>query len=487
MEKGLALEPSNAGLLEAQTSLMEREMGANAEPAAGANGMAKLFNSPDVWAKLGAHPSTSGYLADPSFVQTIKNLQQHPEMIGGLMRDPRVMQAVGVILGIDLNAGGEGMGMPGSRGEPMETDAPKAEKKAPAAAEKPKAKEPEPVPEEELTEEEKAAREVKAKANAEKDLGNEAYKKKDFATATKHYLAASELCPAEMSYVSNLAAVDLETGHYAECIDRCKKAIELGRAARADYSLIAKAFDRMGKAHLKLDQLAEAIEAFNKSLSENRTADVLTRLRDTEKLKRTRDAEAYIDPEKARLAKEKGDEDFKGGRFPEAIKHYEEAILRSPNDPKLYSNKAACYQKLGAFPEVIKDCDKAISLDKTFVKAYSRKAHAQFLMKEYHKAMETYRAGLVVDPNNADLLDGLQKALAKVHGEADPNESEEQRVERAMRDPEIQQILSDPGMRLILESMKTEPGAFQNHIKNPDVATKIQKLMDAGIIRVGGR
>lgn len=76
---------------------------------------------------------------------------------------------------------------------------------------------------------------------------------------------------------------------------------------------------------------------------------------------------------------------------------------------QVYSNRAACYTKLGAMPEGLKDAEKCLELDPTFTKGYTRKGAIQFFMKEYDKAMETYQAGLKLDPNNQELLDGVRR------------------------------------------------------------------------------
>lgn len=44
-------------------------------------------------------------------------------------------------------------------------------------------------------------------------------------------------------------------------------------------------------------------------------------------------------------------------------------------------------------------------------------------------------------------------------------------------------ILQDPIMQSILQQAKGDPAALQDHMKNVDIRTKIQKLVAAGVIR----
>ena len=46
-------------------------------------------------------------------------------------------------------------------------------------------------------------------------------------------------------------------------------------------------------------------------------------------------------------------------------------------------------------------------------------------------------------------------------------------------------IMQDPVMQAILQQAQSDPAALAEHMKNPGVRTKVQKLMAAGVIRVG--
>ena len=68
-------------------------------------------------------------------------------------------------------------------------------------------------------------------------------------------------------------------------------------------------------------------------------------------------------------------------------------------------------------------------------------------------------------------------------GEASEAEIKERQA-RAMADPEVQQILTDPVMRQVLSDMQEDPAAAQKHLSHPHIAKKIEKLVAAGILQI---
>mmetsp|Transcript_115382 Transcript_115382/g.359348 ORF Transcript_115382/g.359348 Transcript_115382/m.359348 type:complete len:139 (+) Transcript_115382:355-771(+) len=132
--------------------------------------------------------------------------------------------------------------------------------------------------------------------------------------------------------------------------------------------------------------------------------------------------------------------------------------------------------------EALKDCEKCIELAPDFAKGYTRRGAAYMLMREYEKATSSYEHALSLDANNADALDGVQRCNQAIRRNEE-NLTTEERQAKAMKDPEVQAILSDPVMSMILQEMTNDPRAAADHMKNPEIAKKIQKLVNAGVIR----
>ncbi|XP_073695553.1 stress-induced-phosphoprotein 1 [Garra rufa] len=383
-QEGLRQEPSNQQLKEGLQNIEARQ----AERK-----MMNPFSIPNLYEKLEGDSRTRALLSDPSYRELLEQLRNKPSELGTKLQDPRVMTTLSVLLGLDLSGMDE------------------EEEVTPPPPPKPKETAPPPPKEEDLPEN-------KRMALKEKELGNAAYKKKDFATALKHYEEALKHDPTNMTYLLNQAAVHFEKGEFDKCRELCDKAIEVGRENREDYRQIAKAYARIGNSYFKQDKYKEAVQFFNKSLTEHRTPDVLKKCQQT---------------------------------------------------------------KLLEFQLALKDCEECIKLDPSFIKGYTRKGAALEAMKDFSKAMDVYQKALELDSNSKEATEGLQRCMVS---QATRNDSPEDVKRRAMSDPEVQQIMSDPAMRIILEQMQKDPQALSDHLKNPVIAQKIQKLIDIGLIAI---
>jgi len=216
-------------------------------------------------------------------------------------------------------------------------------------------------------------------------------------------------------------------------------------------------------------------------------------LNDTEKLLRDRREKAYISLDKSNEEKENGNQAFKDQKYPEAVKFYTEALKRgppsvNPEAHKLYSNRSACFTKLGAYPDGLKDAEECIALKPDFAKGYSRKGLLQFFMKDYDKAIATYEEGLSkADKDNEELKSGIQTCLMTINkmrmGQAS-DEDVKQRQARAMQDPEVQRIMTDPVMRQVLDDLQNDPTNSQRHLNHPQIRANIDKLVSAGMVQM---
>ncbi|XP_063429921.1 stress-induced-phosphoprotein 1-like [Mytilus trossulus] len=453
--EGLKIDPENAqlknGLEDAQSKL---------SGPSGSQPLGNPFAAPDIMQRLEANPKTREYLKQPDYKMMIQLLQQNPNSLQSF-QDPRIIQTLGVLLGFDLEQ------KQADASEDKDTEAMPEQTSMPSQRSNSNSQNHyNSVPD----------NQPNSQAQEEKLKGNEAYKKKDFETAIVHYDKAIELDPTDITFRNNKAAVYFEMKEYDKCIETSEEAINIGRENRADYTLIAKALARAGKAFMKKEDNESALRYLNKSLSEHRNPEIQKIVQVLDKKIKEDERLKYIDPEKSLEAKTLGNDYFKKGDYPTAKKHYDEAIKRNPDDAKLYSNRAACYTKLLEFNLALKDADKCIELDPKFIKGYLRKGSIFYAMKEPSKAAQSYLKALDLDPNCEEANQGYRDSRM-----AEGNDPEAVR-KRAMADPEVTQILKDPAMQLILQQMEKDPKAVREHLQNPEVAAKIEKLMECGII-----
>lgn len=411
-------------------------------------GLGNMFSDPNLLQKLMTNPKTSGYFADPSFISKVQALQQNPQNTQDLFSDPRMIQVLGVAMGVDMD-----MRMPGDAPETSSSGAKEPEEDiempdlvpsgSPPASKPAPTKAPQPEPETEPEVDEEALEKENAKKEAEKEkaLGTENYKKRNFDEAIAHYTKAWDLYK-DITYLNNLGAAYFEKGDYQACIDACTKAIEEGREMYADFKMIAKSYARIGSAYDKIGDLALAVENYQKSLTEHRTPDTVNKLRAAERKKIEADKQAYIDPAKAEEAREEGNKKFKEQDFPGAVAAYSEMVKRAPEDPRGYSNRAAAFIKLFEFPSALDDCNVAIKKDPKFIRAYIRKAQIYFGMRKYSECIDACNEATEIDnthhngANAREIDQQQQKALQAMYAGRE-NETEEQTRERLSKDPEV--------------------------------------------------
>lgn len=427
-----------------------------------------LFGS-DMMAQMSKNPRLVPYLADPYIQQKIKQIQKDPSALPVLLQeDPKMMEFLGLLMGQDLSADKE---------KPTSSEA--ARKKQP---------DPEPMEVEEdwssLSEQERAEKERQKAAILKKDEGNKLYKEKKFDESLKAYDEAIEIDPANMTFYSNKAAVYFTQKKYDECIDMCMKAVEVGKENRAPFEDRAKALTRAAKAYQKKGDLEKAIELCNSAQLENYDKETQRLLKTLELEKKKADAAAYQDDEKAEEAKQRGNDLFRAQKYGEAVKAYEEAVKRSPKNAAIRNNLAAALCKIMDFNGAQRQIDVALELDPKYVKAWARKGDIEMYMKEYHKAMESYKRGLDIDEENGPCKEGLRKCMTEINygRRTMTEEQKKEQAAHAMADPQIQAILQDPVMQQVLRDFGENPDAAQRAMLDPTVRSKIEKLIASGII-----
>lgn len=476
-EKGLAKFPDDKGLISGLEAAKKAKEGPSPSSR---GGMPNLFG-PEMMAKIALDPKLRGYMSDPDFMTKLNKLQTDPNSLATMLSDPRIMEVFQVILGVN------DMEMKTSDDFNAEPDTKRASpsKKAPEPEPEPEAMEEEEEDLSDLTPEERKIKDDKKAAVVAKEKGNDFYKSKQFDEAIAAYDEAISLDPTNMTFINNKAAVYFTTKQYDDCIETCLKAVEVGKENRAPYAERAKALTRAAKAYEKKGDLGNAIEMCRSAQLEHYDKATERLMKTLELDKKKADTIAYQDDEKAEEAKQLGNLHFRNKEWAEAVAAYEDAVKRAPKNASIRNNLAAALCKIMDFNGAKREIETALELDPKYVKAWAKKGDIEVLLKENHKALDSYKKGLSIEPDNSPCKDGIRKVTAMInYGQA--NMSEEERKERAahaLADPEIQSILKDPIINQVLRDFNENPQAANEAMRDPIIRSKIEKLIAGGIIQ----
>ena len=114
--------------------------------------------------------------------------------------------------------------------------------------------------------------------------------------------------------------------------------------------------------------------------------------------------------------KERGNACVKAGDHATALQLFTKAIDLGPPADELhvyYSNRSLAALSLKKYLQATEDALKCTSLKPDWAKGFSRLGAAYFYNGQYKKAEEAYAAGLLIDPANEALVQGLDAAKAE--------------------------------------------------------------------------
>ncbi|KAG2410506.1 hypothetical protein LR48_Vigan01g025400 [Vigna angularis] len=118
-----------------------------------------------------------------------------------------------------------------------------------------------------------------------------------------------------------------------------------------------------------------------------------------------------MDPEQLKIM---GNEDYKNGRFQEALALYDAAISIDPNRASYRSNKSAALTGLGRLLEAVFECREAIRIEPHYQRAHQRLGNLSKRLGETDKALYHYKlAGSEADPEEMAKIKRIQFHLNK--------------------------------------------------------------------------
>lgn len=302
-------------------------------------------------------------------------------------------------------------------------------------------------------------------AELHKEVGNVAYRKKDYLHALHNFKKAVLLSPHNIVYRNNIAAVYFRQGLYKECLSGCEEAYEVGLQHEGEDRNMARCLYRMSCCHLRLDNPTTAHHyAF---IADHHHHDYYMKnmyLKFKEEFETNKTADIY----------------FQNGKFPEAVNLYSKVVQLEPSNTAALSNRACCYAKLLEFSLSIGDCDKVLEMEPDNVKMLVRKGSSLLALRKHDEAERQFVKAWSLDRSCQEALEGVKRSSGQ------KNLSAEDSVRYVLQDPKVRVIMQNPQVKAMLQRVEGKPTFVLRNHESLNYYDGIDKLVECGLVRLQG-
>ncbi|KAM1066911.1 hypothetical protein ACFX2J_021998 [Malus domestica] len=144
----------------------------------------------------------------------------------------------------------------------------------------------------------------------------------------------------------------------------------------------------------------------------------------------------------AESLKDKGNEQFKAGNYLKAAALYTQAIKQDPNNPTLYSNRAAAFLRLVKLSKALADAETTIKLNPQWEKGYFRKGCVLEAMEQYDDALAAFETALQYNSQSTE----VSRKIKRIY----------QLARDKTRAEEVEKMRSNVDMAMHLDKLKSE-------------------------------
>lgn len=192
------------------------------------------------------------------------------------------------------------------------------------------------------------------------------------------------------------------------------------------------------------------------------------------------------DKSKAEELKNQGNAALQQGKTDEAISLYSQAIAIDANNHAYFSNRSAAYAKIYRFEEALNDAEKSVQINEKWGKGYQRKGVALHGLRRFKEAIEAFKIGLTLEPENAQIKSGLEESerALKFEQQQEQNQRSTESIFKTFADlfkgdvvsrirtmPEVAHLADDKEFLKKIELINKDPNKMAEYLQDERIKT----------------